>query len=150
MAEQLCVFGTDPLQMAYDACDWAREGYGRADGNFFALINLCESAAASGIPVVRRGDIYILAQQAGLPVSMCEAFRFDNNIWSALSRYMLMFRPYLAKVIHPKRADIDTIDLQRVWRERVCATTVFLADSWQDARLAFEAGDISAIPWGRR
>lgn len=150
MAEQMCVFGTDPLSMARDACDWARVGYGSADSRFFALVNLCERAADRGLPLVRRGDIYILAQQDGLSVSMCDDFRFDNNMWSALSRYMLMFRPYLAKVIHPKRADIDTIDLQHVWRERVCATTAFLAETWQEAKASYEAGDVSARPWGHR
>lgn len=98
-------------------------------------VNLCEKAQADGLPRIRRGDLFILAQQQGMTITECMEFRFDNNLWSVLSRYLLMFRPELATVIFPNTAEIDRhgIDFENVWHDTVARNTFFPARCWQDA-----------------
>lgn len=147
MGEQMTIYDgvkTDPMLFAQMACAWAKEGYGKQDSRFFRLVNLCERAVARGEKCVRRGDIYRMAQEDGLSITVCREFRFDNNIWSALSRYLLMFRPKLAAVIHPKKAEIDTVDLEKVWHETVNARTFFPAHNWREAVEAYKLGDVCA------
>ena len=133
-----------PRLMAEEACCWIKEGYGSPNGRFFRLIGMLEAAAARGERCVRRGDVYRMAQEQGMSVTLCQEFRFDNNIWSALSRYLLMFRPKLAAVIHPKKASIDTVDLEEVWRDNVSPHTFFYFHTWQEAVAAYAAGDACA------
>ena len=98
-------------------------------------MNLCEQAKADGLPRIRRGDLFILAQQQGMAITECMEFRFDNNLWSVLSRYLLMFRPELATVIFPNSAEIDRhgIDFENVWHDNVARNTFFPVKCWQDA-----------------
>lgn len=130
-----------PLRRVEEACCWIADGYPR---KWMRLVGLCERAMAQGWPRIRRGDLFVLATQQGMTISEAMEFRFDNNLWSILSRYLLMFRPALAGAIFPKAAEVDTVDLAAVWHGSVEAATVFLADSWQDAQAAYDAGDASA------
>lgn len=111
-----------PSQRVEEACAWIADDYPR---KWLKLVNLCEQAKANGWPRIRRGDLYMLAGMQGMTVSECREFRFDNNLWSVLSRYLLMFRPELACVIFPRKADVDTVDLERMWRDHVAETTLF-------------------------
>lgn len=121
-----------PSMRVEEACAWIAEDYPR---KWLRLVNLCERAKADGWPRIRRGDLYVLATQQGLPITQCMEFRFDNNLWSVLSRYLLMFRPALATAIFPKSAEIDKagIDLEDVWHDCVARNTFFPAATWQDA-----------------
>lgn len=121
-----------PLMRVEEACAWIADDY---PAKWLRLVNLCEGAMAAGWPRIRRGDLYVLATQQGIPVSMCMEFRFDNNLWSVLSRYLLMFRPELAGAIFPKEAEIDRagIDFEAVWHEHVAGSTFFPAKCWRDA-----------------
>lgn len=130
-----------PLLLVEEACAWAKEDYPR---KFMRLVGMCEKAKAKGLKRIKRGDLFFLAAQQGMPITLCKEFRFDNNIWSGLSRYILMFRPSLSDVICPKKADIDTVDLEKVWHERVCDSTFFYAHSWQEAKASIMAKDVSA------
>lgn len=114
------------------ACMWIADDYPK---KWLRLVNLCEWAKSRGIKRIRRGDLFVLASQRGMDISACEEFRFDNNLWSVLSRFLLMFRPSLADVIFPKEAAIDRagIDFERAWHSQVCANTCFPEDSWQHA-----------------
>lgn len=114
------------------ACMWIAQDYPK---KWLRLVDLCEWAKAQGWPRIRRGDLYVLATQKGMPVTACREFRFDNNLWSVLSRYMLMFRPELASVIFPKSAEIDRagIDFEEMWHDTVARNTFFYARTWQDA-----------------
>lgn len=130
---------TDPKMLVEMACAWIKDGYPRKDGHWMKLVNLVERECYEGAPIVRRGDLFRIAQEQGLSITECREFRFDNNIWSTLSRYLILFRPHLSKVIHPRKSDIDTIDLVKMWHDHVCDSTFFVADSWQQARKDYEA-----------
>lgn len=135
---------TTPEQRVELACAWAAQDYGKPSSRWMRLVRLCERKTRQGEPCIRRGDLYRMAQEEGLEISLCREFRFDNNIWSALSRYLLMFRPRLAASIHPKRSEIDDVDLVRVWHEQVNPQTFFFAETWQEAVEAYELQDVSA------
>ena len=135
---------TTPMQRVELACAWAAKDYGKPSSRWMRLVRLCERKARKGEPCIRRGDLYRMAQEEGLDITICREFRFDNNIWSALSRYLLMFRPRLAGAIHPKKSEIDDIDLVKVWHDQVNPQTFFYAETWQEAVEAFELMDVSA------
>lgn len=121
-----------PAMRVEEACAWIAEDYPK---KWLRLVNLCEQAKADGWPRIRRGDLFVLATQQGMPITLCREFRFDNNLWSVLSHYLLMFRPQLATVIFPKKAEIDRaeIDFEDVWHDTVARNTFFPARCWQDA-----------------
>lgn len=137
---------TDPMLRVEMACAWAAEGYGTVNSRWMRLVRLCERAYSNGETCVRRGDLYRIAQEFGLDITVCREFRFDNNLWAPLSRYLLMFRPKLARCIFPKTCDLDRagIDFARVWHERVNSQTFFPAETWQEAVEACKAQDASA------
>lgn len=121
-----------PAMRVEEGCAWIAEDYPK---KWLRLVNLCEWAKDQGWPRIRRGDLYVLATQKGMPITLCREFRFDNNLWSVLSRYLLMFRPELATVIFPKTAEVDkaAIDYENVWHDHVARNTFFPARTWQDA-----------------
>ena len=65
---------------------------------------------------LRRGDLWVYAGQKGLSVSTCKAYKFDNSIWSTLSRLCIMFRPELSACIHPRKCPIDDMRLDLAWQ----------------------------------
>lgn len=130
-----------PHQRVEDAAAWIADDY---PGKWLQLVGLCERAADRGWPRIRRGDLFMLASAEGLDMTQCRRFRFDNNLWSVISRYLLMFRPSLARSIFPKEADVDCVDLEAVWREVVEPNTFFFASTWREARKSAELGDASA------
>lgn len=119
-----------PAMRVEEACAWIADDYPH---KWLRLVGLCERAAGEGLPRIRRGDLFVLAAQQGLPISECREFRFDNNLWSVLSRYLLMFRRDLATVIFPRAADVDQVDLESMWRDHVALSTRFESASWQEA-----------------
>lgn len=122
--------------MTEAALAWIADDYPK---KWLRLVNLCEAAANRGEKCVRRGDVYRLSQEARMSITQCNEFRFDNNLWSPISRYLLMFRPSLAKVIHPRdNSPIDKagINFAEKWRELVNPETFFLFETWQEARNA--------------
>ena len=146
MAEQMSIYDgvkTHPRLLVEAACAWAAEGYGVKDCRFFKMVRLCERAMAEGLPLIRRGDLFYLAKDQGFDMTLCREFKFDNNLWAPLSRYILMFRPSLAHVIHPKKSDIDSLDFERIWHEQVNPHTFFYAHNWQEAVRMCEMKDIA-------
>lgn len=128
-----------PERRVEHALAWIADDYPR---KWLRLVDLCEQAKADGWPRIRRGDLYVLATQQGMPITLCREFRFDNNLWSILSRYLLMFRPELAAAIFPKatKALDEGIDFEGVWHDTVARNTFFPCRCWQDAaRLYREA-----------
>lgn len=121
-----------PERRVEHALAWIAGDYPR---KWLRLVNLCEQAMAGGWPRIRRGDLYVLASQQGLDITLCREFRMDNNLWSVLSRYLLMFRPSLAGVIFPRyTAELDEgIDFEALWHRDVAANTFFRAPTWEAA-----------------
>ena len=126
-----------PLMRVEEACAWIAQDYPH---KWLRLVNLCERAKADGWPRIRRGDLFVLATQQGLPVSVCKEFRFDNNLWSVLSRYLLMFRPELAMVIFPKKTKAldEGIDFEAVWHDCVARNTYLPCSSWEEAATLYK------------
>ena len=120
-----------PAQRVSAAAAWIAEDYPR---KWLRLVNLCEWAMDQGWPRIRRGDLYLLAGQRGMDVTLCREFRFDNNLWAALSRYLIMFRPSLARVIFPRAVPgLDAADFVGPWRRHVSGRTFLYGDTWQEA-----------------
>ena len=127
---------TDPEMLVGMACAWAAKDYPLADGNWMRLVRLCERAMADGWKRIRRGDLFVIAAQQGMDMTLCREFCFDNNLWAPLSRYLLMFRPKLAAVIFPKRqktSRIDEVDFVAAWHEQVNPATFFYYPTWEEA-----------------
>lgn len=125
-----------PKQRVEEACAWIAHDYPH---KWLRLVNLCEREAANPeCKLISRDYLYSMALRQGLTISECEEFRMDHNLWSILSRYLLMFRPNLASVIHPRYMPetVDSVDLEAMWKECVRPQTFFLADSWREAELA--------------
>lgn len=119
-----------PKMRVEEACAWIADDYPR---KWMRLVGLCERAMAEGWPRIRRGDLYLLASQQGMTITECMEFRFDNNLWSILSRYMIMFRPSLSRAIFPKVAEVDEVDFEQVWHDTVAKSTFFWASDWRKA-----------------
>ena len=78
-----------PLMRVEEACAWIAEDYPK---KWLRLVNLCEQAMADGWPRIRRGDLFVLATQQGMPITLCSEFRMDNNLWSEIGRASCMER----------------------------------------------------------
>lgn len=174
--DQLSIYDSrgaqDPAEYAVAALTWIDQSW----GSWWRLVDMCEQEAGNpsrivykmdehgnielsedGEPAVdhivriRRGDLYMLAQMHGMRISLCNEFRFDNNVWPALSRFMLMVRPKTSAVIHPayNPDGIDSLDLAQMWRDFKWshpgrAALFFPASRWQDAAEMAAVGDVSA------
>lgn len=124
------VMAREPAELAAYACRWIAadpDRWGR-------LLDLCEWAQATHPGRrIRRGDIWVYAQQRGMSVTLREEFRFDNSLWSVLSRYAIMCRPGLAGAIRPRLSGIDTVDLRAAWALAVGDPSCLAIDDWRKA-----------------
>lgn len=119
-----------PYNIAMKACRWVR----RNPEAWERLLGLCEwFDHVRPSSRLRRGDLYNYAQQLGMSVTLCKEFRFDNNLWSALSRYVLMCRPNLSGIIHPRSSALDSIDMAEVWSVCVGGPLPFAVMDWRQA-----------------
>jgi hypothetical protein len=120
----------DPHVLVMNACRWVKadpERWGR-------LVELCEwFAAMHPGRRLRRGDLWVYAQQKGMSVTLCEEFRFDNSLWSVLSRYAIMCRPKLAAAIRPRASGVDSVHLRAVWALVVGDPSCLVLEDWRQA-----------------
>ena len=103
------------------------EGNVKLDANGDAIVDF--------VMPVMRNDMYRLAMQHNLGVSMAREFQRDNNMWPPLSRIFIMADPAIAHIVHPwktKKRAINTIDLKGIW-QRHNPLDDFYADTWQEA-----------------
>ena len=122
------------------ACLWIREN----PALFRKIMHLAHIEAERGNGSFQRDNIYDAARRRGIPITHSRELRRDHNLYSVLSRYMVMLRPKLARCINFRKSDVDEIDLVERWHEIVNPSTFFLADTWKDAKSAVEAEDASA------
>lgn len=101
-------------------------------------------------PCVQRGDIYQLARKQGMSVSDVNELRRDNSLWSVLTRYMVMLRPFLTRALRFRRCGIDDVDLVEKWHRYVNPNTYFFANGWREAVMFEEQKDASAQQPSRR
>ena len=126
--------------MAYDACCWVRDH--RDD--FRRLMAVMHHQVDIGNPCAKQGEIEHYARQMGIEFDVCGEFRHNRNLYPALTRYMVMLRPRLARTINFRTSKLDAIDLAEVWHEIVSSRTTFLAKDRFEAERLVELGDASA------
>lgn len=61
--------------------------------------------------VIQRDNVYTLACQNGMTVSEASEFKRDHNLWSVLSRYMVLQRPSMLAAVSFRRTPVDSVDL---------------------------------------
>lgn len=96
------------------ACAWVA----RNPGTWERLRGMCRALMRSG-HVIQRDNVYTLACQAGMDVSEASEFRRDHNLWSVLSRYMVMLDPPMLTAMAFRRSGVDGVDLVAAWEEQV-------------------------------
>ena len=64
-------------------------------------------------------------------------FRRDHNLWSALSRYMVMESPALLSAIRFRETPLDEVDLAAYWRD-IVGEDRFAAESLDEARAVWD------------
>lgn len=96
------------------ACAWVA----RNPGTWERLRGMCRALMRSG-HVIQRDNVYTLARQAGMDVSEASEFRRNHNLWSVLSRYMVMLDPPMLTAMAFRRSGVDGVDLVAAWEEQV-------------------------------
>lgn len=105
----------DAGKAARAACRWAAKNTVR----LCRLESIIQAERRNGNRCIRRGDIWILAQQHGLSVSAASELRFDNSLWSGLSRLMIMRHPEFADCLHTRKCAMDDFDFGEIWAEEL-------------------------------
>ena len=165
--------GRDPKAIIEMVCCWAKsEQKKQVSARFWRLLELVEhevynpgrwvfaindvgeyvfdkygNRILKHIVPLRRGDVFLLAQQQGMSITQCREFRFDNTLWAGLSRYMIMFKPALSLILKPteKPNGVDSVNLAHVWQQVTCSTSFFTCPRWQDADQYFDILDLGMI-----
>lgn len=120
----------DPKVLVINGCRWVSADPERWE----RLLDLCEWFRYHHPGRrIRRGDLWVYAQQRGMSVTLCNEFRFDNSLWSVLSRYAIMLRPHLAEIIRPRESGIDTTDMRGIWAIYVGDPSCFEVGDWRQA-----------------
>lgn len=114
------------------ACRWVAAN----PGTWGRLRGICRRLMAEG-RVIQRDNVYTLACQSGLDVSEASEFRRDHNLWSVLSRYMVMLSPPMLAAIGFRVSAVDDVDLVATW-EAVVGDPEFEASSLAEARAAYD------------
>ena len=108
------------------------------------IMHLIHKEVERGNPGVQRDHIYTLAMQSGMRVSDCDELRRNHNLWSVLTRYMVMLSPVLARSLAFRRCGIDDVDLVEAWERIIGPGTLFHARGYEDALRLIEIGDVAA------
>lgn len=119
-------------QMVAKACHWVRRNPGKWD----QLRRFCGYLMEEG-DLIQRGNVYELARRYGMDVRLASEFRRDHNLWSVLSRYMVMERPSLLSAIRFRETPVDQVDLVACWRD-IVGEDEFVASSLAEARRVWD------------
>lgn len=131
-----------PQEMVERGCLWIRDN----KESFWQVLHICEDMERNPrVENVGRDDVYATLKLAGVTIEDKElkVLRAHDR-WSVISRYLLMLRPKLARVIHPVKGELDNVDLEAAWRSIVESRTTFFAHDWMQARKLYEMQDASA------
>lgn len=120
-------------QMVAKACQWVR----LHPDKWEKLKGFCTYLVSKG-DLIQRGNVYELARHYGMDVKLASEFKRDHNLWSVLSRYMVMENPNLLSAIRFRRTPIDSVDLLSFWRN-IVGTDEFVADSLSHAQRIFNS-----------
>ena len=78
------------------ACGWVASN----PDTWAKLRRICYRLMLEG-HVIQRDNVYTLACQNGMTVSEASEFKRDHNLWSVLSRYMVLQRPSMLAIVGP-------------------------------------------------
>ena len=126
--------------MALDACYWIRDN----GETFKKLMAVMHRQVDLGNPCAKQGEIEFYARETGIELDVVGVFRHNRNLYPALTRYMVMLRPRLARTINFRRSKLDQVDLASLWHEVVNPATVFLAENRMEAERMVASGDAAA------
>ena len=126
--------------IAYDACAWIKAN----PRDFRALMAVMHHQVDIGNPCTKQGEIESYARAMGMTIDVADVFSHNRTLYPAITRYMVMLRPRLAKTINFRKSKLDEIDLEEVWREVVNAGTTFFAHDRFEAERLVDIGDVSA------
>ena len=115
-------------QIVAKACHWVR----RNPGKWESLKAICRRLMLEG-ELVQRGSIYERARQYGLDVRLASQFKRDHNLWSVLTRFMVMESPSMLSAISFRVTPVDAVDLAAYWRD-IVGPDEFVASSLEEAR----------------
>ena len=127
---------SDAERRIYDAAYWVRD-HGSA---FKALMAFMHRQVDAGNPCTTRDDVLAYAREAHLGMSLSDDLKRDHNLYAALTRYMVMLRPRLARTIRFRKSRMDDYDMAAIWHEVVNAGTFFLARDRMEAQRLMEIG----------
>lgn len=119
-------------QMVAKACHWVRLHPDRWE----SLKSFCGYLMREG-DLIQRGNVYELARRYNMDVRLASEFRRDHNLWSVLSRYMVMERPALLSAIRFRETPVDQVDLVGYWRD-IVGEDAFVAHSLDEARRVWD------------
>ena len=114
------------------ACGWVASN----PDTWAKLHRICYRLMLEG-HVIQRDNVYTLACQNGMTVSEASEFKRDHNLWSVLTRYMVMERPCLLSAIRFRETPIDQVDLAAYWRD-IVGDDAFVASSVAEARAIWD------------
>lgn len=126
--------------IAYDACAWIKAN----PRDFRALMAVMHHQVDIGNPCTKQGEIESYARQMGMTIDVADVFSHNRTLYPALTRYMVMLRPRLARTINFRKSKLDAIDLEAIWREVVNSRTTFLASDRFEAEQLIAMEDVSA------
>ena len=87
------------------ACGWVASN----PDTWAKLRRICYRLMLEG-HVIQRDNVYTLACQNGMTVSEASEFKRDHNLWSVLSRYMVLQRPSMLAAVSFRRTPVDSVD----------------------------------------
>ena len=114
------------------ACGWVASN----PDTWAKLRRICYRLMLEG-NVIQRDNVYTLACQNGMTVSEASEFKRDHNLWSVLTRYMVLLEPPMMAALGFRSTPVDEVDLVAAWEELV-GPAPFAASSLAEAREAYE------------
>lgn len=125
---------------AYSAAEWIASHR----STFRALMAFMHRQVDAGNPRTQREKVLSWAADQGIEMTDVADLKRNHNLYAALTRYMVMLRPRLARTIHFRESDLDAIDMVAIWRECVDPNTTFFARDRNEARYLVDIDDVSA------
>ncbi|MEE0094129.1 MAG: hypothetical protein U0I78_05545 [Collinsella aerofaciens] len=119
-------------KMVAKACHWVR----LHPDKWQKLKDFCGYLMEEG-DLIQRGNVYELARRYGMDVRLASEFKRDHNLWSVLTRYMVMERPSLLSAISFRDTPIDQVPLVQFWND-IVGEDEFVASSLAEARAVWD------------
>lgn len=127
----------DAKKRVAKACHWIKNN----PDKWQALRSFCKELVVTGDPI-QRGSVYEMARSRGMDIRLASLFKRDHNLWSVLSRYLVMERPELMRSLRFRQTPIDKVNLAAYWAD-IVGDAHFQASSLAQAKSAFLQAETS-------